>query len=345
MRAALRYLFKRLFWALFVVVGVTSISFVVAYMLPGDPARMLVGPHASAADLEQARKLYELDRPIAYQFVRYWKRMVHIAPPSTEKPAPPDHKHCSPIVSGLHLDLGYSFTYHKPVFELLRAKAPRSIELAFAALLFQALFGISLGAAAAFKRNSRLDEITIGISLVGISAPAFLLGLLLQYLLAYKLALLPYDGYGSTPSEQLKSLVLPALTLGIFGSALYARLTRDELGTQLQQDYARTAKAKGASKLRVLVVHALRNALVPLFTLMTLELGTLIGGAVVTESLFRWPGLGQLSVTALLERDGPVIVGTVLFGSLAVVLSTLFLDFVYVFLDPRLRRNDMPAQR
>lgn len=342
---ALRYLFKRLLWALLVIIGVTSISFVIAYMLPGDPARMLVGPHAAAADLEQARKIYELDRPLSHQYLRYWKRLIHLAPPSSDASAKTDHKHCGPLISSLHLDLGFSFTYHKPVVELLKAKAPRSFELACAALLFQAFIGIALGIIAAHKRNTRTDEITMGITLVGISAPAFLIGLLLQYLLAYKLSLLPYDGYGSTPGEQLRSLILPALSLGIFGSALYARLTRDELATQLQQDYARTAKAKGASRLRVLIVHALRNALVPLFTLMTLELGTLIGGAVVTESLFRWPGLGQLSVTALLERDGPVIVGTVLFGSLAVVLSTLLLDVMYWVLDPRLRRSDVPRQR
>lgn len=345
MMHALRYLIRRLFWAALVVIGVTSVSFVIAYMLPGDPARMLVGPQASAADLEQARKLYGLDQPVDRQFIRYWKRIIHPAPASQGPSTPPEHGHCRPITSGLHIDLGYSFTYHKPVFELLKAKAPRSIELAFAALIFQALIGISLGAIAAQKRGSRLDEITIGITLVGISAPAFLLGLLLQYLLAYKWQLLPYDGYGSTPAEQLRSLVLPALTLAIFGSALYARITRDELCTQLRQDYVRTAKAKGASSLRVLVVHALRNALIPLFTLMTLELGTLMGGAVVTESLFRWPGLGQLSVTALLERDGPVIVGTVLFASTAVVLSTLLLDLVYVLLDPRLRSAALPERQ
>jgi peptide/nickel transport system permease protein len=141
-----------------------------------------------------------------------------------------------------------------------------------------------------------------------------------------------------TAAERLRSLVLPSITLGIFGSALYARLVREELGTILQQDFVRTARAKGASRARVLVVHALRNALLPVATIAALELGTLVGGAVVTEKLFRWPGVGQLAVEAILNRDAPVVFGTVLFSATAVVAATLVLDLVYVVLDPRLRR-------
>jgi peptide/nickel transport system permease protein len=173
--------------------------------------------------------------------------------------------------------------------------------------------------------------------LLGISAPTFVLGLGLQYTLSYKLGLLPYDGYGTTAAEHIRSIVLPALTIGVFGSALYARIVRDELRVLLRQDFIRTARAKGASRLRALVVHALRNALLPIATLAALDLGTLVGGAIVTEKLFRWPGVGQMAVEALQNRDGPVIVGTVLFASAAIVLATLSLDLAAVALDPRLR--------
>lgn len=337
MSAALRYVLRRIGWALVVVFGVTTLSFLVAYVLPGDPARMLVGAQASASEVARARELYGLDEPVAKQYGRFVARLVHAGEDPIDKKRDPAHKSCAAVGLGLHIDLGYSFSYHRPVVDLLKAKVPRSAELALAAILLQTLLGVALGALAAWRRGTRWDEATIGATLVGVSAPTFLLGLLLQYVLAYKLRILPYDGYGDTPAEQMRSLVLPALTLGIFGSALYARITRDELTTILAQEYCRTARAKGAGPLRVLVVHALRNALVPLATLVALELGALIGGAVVTETLFRWPGVGQMAVTALLNRDGPVIVGTVLFTSTIVVISTLALDLLYVALDPRIR--------
>lgn len=338
MSAAIGYILRRLGWAAIVVLGVTTLSFFIALVLPGDPARMLVGPQASAKEVESARKLYALDEPIPVQYRRFVARLLHRGPDPIDKKRDDQHRSCAPLGLGLHVDLGYSFTYQRPVAEVLKKKVPRSVELALAAISVQAVIGLAAGIFAASRRGSRWDEATIGATLLGISAPTFLLGLLLQYVLAYKLRVLPYDGYGDTPAEQLRSLVLPALTLGIFGSALYARLTRDELSALLAQDFIRTARAKGASGARVLVVHALRNALVPLVTLLALELGALIGGAVVTETLFRWPGVGQMAVTALQNRDGPVIVGTVLVTSAVVVLITLALDLLYLALDPRLRR-------
>jgi peptide/nickel transport system permease protein len=337
MRGSLAYVLRRLGWAAILVFGVTAISFVIAQVLPGDPARMLVGAQASAADVARAREIHGLDKPVAAQFGLFLKRVVHTGPAVIDKKRDADHRSCAAALGPLHIDLGYSFSYRKPVVDLLKAKIPRSVELAVAALGVQLLIGLTLGLVAAARRGSRIDEAAIGLSLIGVSAPTFLLGLVLQYILAYKLRLLPYDGYGTTAAEQLRSIILPALTLGVFGSALYARITRDELATLLAQDFTRTARAKGASGARVLFVHALRNALVPIATLAVLELGTMVGGAVVTETLFRWPGVGQMAVTALLNRDGPVIVGTVLFTSSAVVLSTLALDLLYLGLDPRIR--------
>ena len=348
---ALRYLGRRLAWAVLIVIGVGTVAFFLSHMLPGDPTRMLLGPQARPADVAQARRIYGLDRPLYVQYALFWQRLVHLGPPlpapapgATKPPKPdPDHASCARLPGGLHLDLGYSFRYSRPVVELVREKAPRSAELGLAALLTQALIGLGVGILSARRRGSVWDQLLVGVTLLGVSAPTFLLGLVLQYLLAYKLGWLPYDGYGTTPGEHLRSLVLPALTLGIFGAALYARLVRDEMSATLNADFVRTARAKGASEGRVLVVHALRNALVPIVTLLVLDLGTLLGGAVVTERLFRWPGMGQMAVDALVNRDGPVVFGTVLFSALAIVLASLLLDVLYVLLDPRLRRKSPGA--
>jgi peptide/nickel transport system permease protein len=336
MRSRLLHLLRRLGWAAIVVAGVTLVSFAIALLLPGDPARMLVGPQASAADLEHVRELYALDRPAPVQLARYVRRLVHTGPRAAPA-ARSDHRSCAVGPLGVHVDLGYSFHYRKPVVDLLAAKAPRSLELAVAALLLQLAIGVSLGVAAAARRGTSWDDAVASATLLGASAPTFVIGLVLQYTLSYKLGLLPYDGYGATPAEHMRSLVLPALTLGVFGSALYVRVVREELRAVLRQDFIRTARAKGASRLRALVVHALRNALLPIATLAALDFGTLVGGAIVTEKLFRWPGVGQMTVEALQNRDGPLIVGTVLFASAALVLATLALDLAALVLDPRLR--------
>jgi len=341
MRAILRYLAQRLAWALVVIVGVASLSFLVSEVLPGDPARVMLGPQAAPEDVDRARQLYGLDEPLRVRYGRYWSRLVHRGAADIDRKSDDEHLSCAPVGLGipLHVDLGYSYGEGKPVVDVLVARAPRSIELAAAALLIQLLFGVTLGALAASRRGTSWDEAAMGAALLGASTPTFLLGLVLQYVFAYKWGVLPYDGAAGTGFSHLRSLVLPALTLGLFGSALYARLTRDELGTLLAQDFVRTARAKGASSTRVLVVHALRNALVPLSTVVALDLGTLVSGAAVTEKLFRWPGLGQLAVNAVLNRDGPVIFGMVLFAGAAVVISMLALDVTYVLLDPRLRRG------
>ncbi|MFO0757646.1 MAG: ABC transporter permease [Byssovorax sp.] len=337
MRGALARVLRRLGWALVLMAGIATLSFIVSQVLPGDPARMTLGPQASAADVAKARALYGLDQPLRVQYVRYLERLVHTGPRVIDPKADPAHRSCGSIGLGVHVDLGFSFFYRKPVVDLLAAKIPRSVELAFAALLVQILLGLGLGTFAASRRRTGWDEAATGVALLGVSAPTFLSGLLLQYLLAYKLGLLPYDGYAPSGLDHLRALVLPSLTLGLFGSALYARLARDELGAVLDQDFIRAARGRGASNLRVLVVHALRNALLPLATLALLDLGTLVGGAVVTERVFRWPGLGQMAVDAVQNRDGPVIFGTVLFAAAAVVASTLTLDVLLWALDPRLR--------
>jgi peptide/nickel transport system permease protein len=333
--AGLRRAGGRLLWAALVVVVVTTLSFLVIEVLPGDPARMLVGPQASAQDVARARQIYGLDRPLLARYARFWGRLVHLGPEVIDK-KDKEHRSCASVAAGVHMDLGYSFTFRKPVVDLLAAKIPRSFELGVAAFLMQALLGVGLGVLSASRRGSRFDQATLGATALGMSAPVFLIGLLAQYVLAYRLRVLPYDGYGKTAAEQLRSLVLPAITLAALGTALYARLARDEVTAALAQDFARTARAKGASRGRVLIVHALRAALVPIVTVAALDLGTLIGGAIVTEKLFRWPGVGQMAVDAVLNRDGSVILGVVLFTSAAVALSTVALDLVLPLVDPRL---------
>ncbi|WP_437516789.1 ABC transporter permease [Sorangium sp. So ce1099] len=351
MRAALAHVLRRLAWAAILIAGVTAVSFGIAYLLPGDAARMLVGPQASAADLERVRTIYGLDRPVPVQFARFVRRLVHLGPARDGDAGvnhdhdrarvgargDPEHRSCAEGPLGLHVDLGYSFHYRKPVVDLLAAKAPRSVELALAALLVQLVLGLALGIVAAARRGTAWEDAALGAALLGASAPTFVIGPALQYVLAYKLRLLPYDGYGATAGEHLRSLVLPALTLGIFGSALCARIVREELRALLRQDFIRTARAKGASRLRALVVHALRNALLPLATLAALDFGAMAGGAMITEKLFRWPGVGSMAVEALQNRDGPLIVGTVLFAASAIVLATVALDLAALALDPRLR--------
>ena len=200
------------------------------------------------------------------------------------------------------------------------------------------MIGVTAGVVAATKKRKTADRVAVGLSLLGVSAPTFVIGLLLQWLFAFKLRLFPIDGYGETPAEHAASLVLPAITLGVFGAAYYTRIVRDEMIGELSHDYVRTARAKGLSKASVVVRHALRNALMPIVTIFGLEVGTLVGGAIVTESVFRWPGIGSLSVNAMLDRDGPLIMGCVVVTSAAVVLSNLAVDLAYALLDPRIRR-------
>lgn len=305
-------LLRRLGWSVVVVWAVVSIAFVVNNLVPGDPARMVAGPQARAADVARISQQLGLDRPAAVQYAIFWRRVAH-------------------------LDFGKSFQYRRPVTEVLAERIPRTFALAAAGIAVQLLLGVATGVLAAARKGSRLDRLVVGTSVIGISAPTFLIALLLQYVLAYRLGWLPYDGFGKTIGEHARSIVLPALTLGVYGAAYYTRLVRDEMIVLLAQDWVRAARAKGAGVARVVVVHALRNAMVPVVTAVGLDFGALMGGAIVTETVFRWPGLGELSVKALLNRDGPVILACVVVTSVAIVASNLLVDLAYRKLDPRIR--------
>ena len=338
----MKYLARRLLWAIAVVWAVTTLAFFVNNVLPSDPARMVAGPQARPQDVEKIRKQLGLDKPIVTQYALFMRRLLHVAPGgdagAAGKPGG-DHANCVAVAGRLHVDLGRSYVQHRPVCVVLGERLPRTAFLAIAAVLVQLVLGAFAGVVAAAKKGTLIDHGAVGATLLGVSAPTFVIGLLLQFVLAHKLHLLPIDGFGTTPAEHLVCVVLPALTLGVFGAAYYTRLVRDEMIGLLKQDYIRTARAKGVARWRVVVVHALRNALVPLVTVLALDLGALVGGAIVTETLFRWPGLGALSVSALLDRDGPMILGTVILTSAAIVTMSLVADLAYVVLDPRVRRT------
>jgi peptide/nickel transport system permease protein len=330
-----RRLARKLAWALFVIASVVSVTFVVNNVLPSDPARMVAGPQARPADVARIREQLGLGRPLLVQYGAFVTRLVHFGPrdPSRKDPA---HATCGAF-GFVHVDLGKSYQQRRPVIDILEERLPRTALLAVAAVLVQAILGVLTGVLAARFHKRLLDRLIVGASLVGVSAPTFILGVGLQYVLGRRLRLVPIDGFGHTNAEHLACLVLPALTLGLFGAAYYTRVVRDDMVGLLRLDFVRTARAKGAGETRVVLVHALRNGLLPVVTMLGLDLGSLIGGAVVTETLFRWPGIGALSVTALLDRDGPVIVGTVLVTSTAIVLSNVVVDLLYGVLDPQAR--------
>jgi peptide/nickel transport system permease protein len=332
----MRHAMRRLGWAVLVIWAVVTLAFFVNNVLPSDPARMIAGPQARPQDVQRIRAQLGLDQPLLTQYGVYMRRLLHVGA-STIDPKNKEHATCTSF-GPIHVDLGRSYLQRRPVVTILAERVPRSLMLAGAAIVVQLAIGVTLGVIAAAKRRTIWDGAAVAASLIGVSAPTFILGLLLQFVLANKMQLLPLDGFGQTPAEHLTCLVLPALTLGVFGAAYYTRLVRDEMIGLMKQDFVRTAYAKGAAPFAVLVRHALRNALVPLVTMVGLDLGALVGGAIVTETVFRWPGLGAISVTALLDRDGPLILGTVLVTSTAVVLSSVLVDLCCAALDPRVRK-------
>jgi peptide/nickel transport system permease protein len=333
------YLARRLGWSVLVVWVVVSLTFAINELLPGDPARMVAGLQARPADVARIREQLGLDRPPLVRYGLFLRRLVHVGPRDLDRHANPEHATCAVVIdagkSALHVDFGKSFQLHEPVVDVIAERFPRTFELALAGVAVQLLFGVATGVAAALRRGSRWDRALVGISVLGISVPTYLLALALQTLFARELRILPLDGYGDSPLEHARCLVLPAVTLGIYGAAYYTRLVRDEMIGALNRDWVRTARAKGAPASRVVVAHALRNATLPLLTAVALDFGALLGGAIVTETVFRWPGLGELSVHATLDRDGPVLLACVLVASFAVVATNLIVDLAYARLDPR----------
>lgn len=327
---------RRLAWAALVVWTALTLAFATNHLLPSDPARLVAGAQARPADVARVRAQLGLDRPLHVQYLRFFGRLVHLGPAPT---GPRDEAHGTCGTLGpIHLDLGKSHQSRRAVAAILAERLPRTLALALAAVVLQGVLGTAGGAVAAATRRRALDRALVGAGAFGQAVPTFVLGLALQWVLAQELGVLPLDGFGETTGEHLAGLVLPALTLGLYGGAQYVRVVREGVREALAEDFVRTARAKGAGPARVVLGHALRVAAAPLVTLLGLDLGALVGGALVTESLFRWPGLGSLAVSAALDRDGPVLFGCVLVTAVGVVGATLLVDATQALLDPRARR-------
>lgn len=301
------YLLRRLLGAVGVIWGVATITFVMVFLMPGDAARMYAGPRAPEETVERIRELWGLNDSLPVQYFRYLGRAVQG-------------------------DLGNSTRDKRPVLEAVFNRLPATLQLAFAGLLVELAVGIPLGIVAGLRPGSWIDQFATIIALIGISIPQFALGLVALYLFGFVIPIFPLGGYG-TPLH----LVLPAIVLGVGGTAFYSRVLRNSILEVANEDYVRTARAKGLSPRAVLLRHILRNALMPVVTLAALDLALLLGGVVVIEAVFGWPGIGLQAWTAIRNQDTPMIMGTVLFASIAVVFLNLFVDVLYIALDPRVR--------
>jgi peptide/nickel transport system permease protein len=301
-----RHLAGRVVRGLLIVLGVTTMVFF-ASRLTGDPATLTLGASVSDQQIDHYRKIMGWDRPLGWQYVRY-------------------------VESAFHGDFGASFYYEQDALRLVLERLPATVELTVAALFFAVAVGVVTGVAAAVRRDTPLDAVIMSIAVAGRAVPVFWLALLLIYVFAVRLHALPVAGRDAG----ILSLVLPALSLGAVQAAEIARLTRSSMVDIMTQDYIRTARSKGLPPRIFLTRHALRNALVPVVTIVGLQLGNLLGGAVVTETIFSWPGVGQLAVASILRRDFPVVQVSVLFLAVGFVTISVLLDAVYPLLDPRI---------
>lgn len=316
-----RYLVRRLLLTIPVLFFVSLIVFSLIALIPGDPARIMLGEEASRETLEALRKEMGLDRPL---IVRYSIWMSHV----------------------LRGDFGRSVRDRRPVFPTLLQKIPVTAELAGTSLLVAWAIAIPAGALAAWKRRTIIDYAATSVALAGISIPNFWLGIMLIYLLAVNVRFLPPGGYVEPwidLGRNLKLMVMPSIVLGTALAALVMRQLRSSMIEVLGSDYVRTARAKGLSDRLLIIRHALKNAMIPVATIMGIQLGGLLGGAVITETIFAVPGIGRLAVDSILTRDYPMVQGVVLFAALSIVMVNLAVDFVYAFLDPRIRLEERAA--
>lgn len=302
-----RYLLGRIAQAVLLLIGVSFITFLLLYILPADPARQIAGRSATPDTVETIRKQLGLDLPFHQQYGRYLTNLAQG-------------------------DLGRSYAQKTEVAEIVAARLPATLLLMTAAITCELLIGPGIGIFAAVRQGSRSDSGAMVLSFVGVSTPQFVAGILMLYVFAVQLDWFPVGGYG-----EFRHLVLPALTLGILGAGWYSRMMRSSMIEVLTQDYIRTARAKGASERRVILLHALRNALLPIIAMIGIDIGLFMSGAVVVESVFGWPGIGQLAWQAIQQVDIPIIMGVTLVAAVAIVLGNLVADLMAPLVDPRIR--------
>lgn len=301
------YLLRRLVQAALILLGVSVITFALLYLLPADPVRQIAGRSATVQTVENIRRQLGLDQPFLVQYGRY-------------------------LLNLLQGDLGRSYLQRSEVAELIVARLPATLLLMAAGILCELVIGIAMGLWAAVRRGTPTDRALMVSSFVGVSAPQFVVGLLLLYVFGVRLGWLPISGYGTAAH-----LVLPALTLGLLGAGWYARMVRSSMIDVLRQDYIRTARAKGLKGSTVLFRHALPNAILPIVAMIGIDIGIFMSGVVVVESVFGWPGIGQLAWQAIQRVDIPIIMGVTLVSAFAIVLGNLLADLIAPFIDPRIK--------
>jgi peptide/nickel transport system permease protein len=316
-----RFIVRRLLWVIVLLIAVTFITFIIFYLFPSaDPAALRAGRQPSPALIEQIRHQLGLDRPWPIQYLDYLRKVV------------------------FHFDLGYSYQNTIAVKTQILQRLPATISLAAGAAVVWLVIGIAVGIISAVRSGTLIDRMAMGGALVAISAPVYWLGLVSLYLFADDIGLVKiFPGAGSyvplteDPVKWFTSLLLPWFVLAAAFAAVYARLLRSTMIESMSEDYIRTARAKGLSERRVILRHALRAAITPIVTAAGLDIGVLLGGAILTESVFNIPGIGRLAYDSITNSDLPMIQGTVLFGAFFIVMANLVVDVLYAFIDPRVR--------
>jgi peptide/nickel transport system permease protein len=316
-----RYIIRRLLWVIVLLFLVSALTFVIFYVFPSsDPAALRAGRSASPSVVAEIRKNLGLSDPIYLQYYHYMKGVV------------------------LHFDLGYSYQNSQDVKSQILDRLPATISLTLGAVVIWVLVGVTIGIISATRPRSVVDRVSMGGALLAISAPVYWLGLVMLYLFAKDIGQFPlFDGAGSyvpftdNPAKWFGSLLLPWIVLAAAFAAFYARLLRANLIETMGEDYIRTARAKGLPERTVVLRHGVRSAITPVVTALGLDIGILLGGAILTESVFNVPGIGRLAYDAIVHSDLPVIQGTVLFGAFFIVIANLVVDVMYAFLDPRVR--------
>lgn len=307
-----QYIIRRILQAFLVMFGVTFLVFVVMYQA-GDPVILMASPEASQEEIDNLRRNLGLDRPWYIQYADF-------------------------LGSAVQGDFGTSLRQGQPVFSLVMERIPATLQLAVSAFVFSVVISIPVGVISATKRNSIYDNVAMGFALLGQSLPVFFLGVMLIWIFGFVFGWLPSAGRGDPDFiSRMRHLILPAITLGTFSLAQNARLVRSSLLEVLGLDYVKTARAKGISEYHVIMRHALRNALIPVITVIGIQFGALLGGAVITETVFAWPGIGRLLIQAINQQDFPLVVGAVTIIALIFVFLNLLVDLTYGFLDPRVR--------
>ena len=307
-----KYVLKRLLMLIPVIIGVTFIVFFILNLSPGDPAAIILGDQASAEALAMKREELGLNDPL---LVRYGHYMINM----------------------LHGDLGTSYKNNLSVWSQVMERFPNTAVLAVAGILVAILIGIPTGIISAKKQYSMMDNTAMLLSLIGVAMPNFWFGLLMVILFALTLGWLPSQGMGEGFIPLIKSLVLPAVTLGTGAAAMITRMTRSSMLEVIRQDYIRTARAKGQTERKVIISHALRNSMIPIITAIAIQLGSMLGGAIVTETVFAIPGIGMLMIQSIKARDYPTIQGAVVVIAVMFSLLNLVVDIIYTFVDPRLK--------